>query len=78
MLADAATWRRIESSRDLPHYLGALRATPLQEWVATIDLGHGVHAMERALRALWREYVANVAAWHPREWQPYLSQARHA
>ena len=72
LLADEVTWRRIESSRDLPHYVGALRATTLQDWVATIDLGHDVHAIERVLRAQWRTYVADVAAWHPREWQPWL------
>src|SRR6186713_699945 len=71
-LPDEATWRRIESSRDLAHYLNATRASTLADWVATIDLSQDAHAIERALRAQWSHHVREVALWHPRGGQAWI------
>jgi len=65
-------WLRLEVSRDLGHYLDAVRASALGGWVISLDLSSDAHAMERALRAEWRQYVEGVASWHPREWQLWL------
>jgi hypothetical protein len=72
LLPDEATWRRIESSRDLAHYLNAARASSLADWVATIDLSQDAHAIERALRGEWSRHVREVARWHPRAWQAWI------
>ena len=68
-----AEWRRVEASRDLPHFLDALRLSSLAAWTATLDPtitdGHGI---ERTLRSEWRRYVGQLSSWHPRPWQPWL------
>ena len=66
-------WRRLEASRDLAHYLEAVRSTGLADWVSSFDAERDCHAMERALRAQWRGYVEAVAAWHPQAWQVWLA-----
>jgi hypothetical protein len=65
-------WQRLEVSRDLGHYLDAVRASALAGWVMSLDLTSDAHAIERALRTEWRQYVEGVATWHPREWQLWL------
>lgn len=65
-------WRRLESSRDLPHYLEALRSSSLARWSNRLDPAWDGHGLERELRADWRDYVDAVASWHPRVWQPWL------
>ncbi len=70
---DEAGWRRLEASRELGLYLAAVRASALAEWVSTFDAEHDSHAVERALRQRWRQYVCAVAAWHPGIWQAWLS-----
>lgn len=65
-------WRRLEASRDLPHYLDALRSSSLAPWCSSFDTTTDGHALERGLRASWRGYVNAVAWWHPRAWQPWL------
>ncbi|MFZ1100066.1 MAG: hypothetical protein WAN26_11770 [Steroidobacteraceae bacterium] len=67
-----ADWQRLEAARDLGHYLDAVRASALAGWVISLDLTCDAHAIERALRTEWRQYVEGVASWHPREWQPWL------
>ncbi len=70
---DDGGWRRLETSRNLSHYIGEVRSTSLAGWVASIDAEQDCHAIERALRAQWRRYVDGVAVWHPRPWQAWLS-----
>lgn len=71
--ADESTWRRLEASGDFGQYLGVARASVLAPWVDGMDEGHDAHAMERALRGAWGEYVRAMASWHPQEWQPWLN-----
>jgi len=70
---DDADWRRLEASRDLDHYLAAVRSTAFGGWVSSFDAEQDCHAIERALRAHWRRYVDTVAAWHPQAWQAWLT-----
>lgn len=66
-------WRLLEASRDLRHYLDAVRTSALSGWVSSLDVTRDSHAIERSLRLEWRRYVESVAAWHPHEWQPWLT-----
>lgn len=66
---DAAAWRRIEITRELPAMLELARSTALSRWLAGIDAGSGVHAIEIALRRRWREAVAEVADWMAPAWR---------
>ena len=65
-----AAWRRIEHVRALPALLDAVRATPLGRWTRGIGAHSTPHEIDRALRARWREHVAEVAAWMPERWVP--------
>ncbi|WP_139803570.1 hypothetical protein, partial [Cronobacter sakazakii] len=83
-------WKRLDASRDIKHYLGALRAGPLADWVSSLGTSLDSHAIERTLREEWRQYVRLVAGWHPTpcqawirwlEWLPWLhllAQHEHA
>lgn len=66
-------WQRLEASRDLAHFLDALRSSSLAPWSATLDSSDDSHAIERTMRAQWRSYVELLASWHPRPWQPWLA-----
>jgi hypothetical protein len=70
---DDAAWRRLEASRDLDHYVAAVRSTALAGWVSSVAADHDCHSLERALREQWRRYVEEVAGWHPRAWQAWLA-----
>jgi hypothetical protein len=70
---DEAGWRRLETSRDLAHYIDAARSGGLAGWVASLDISRDTHAIERSLRTEWHRYVAGVASWHPQEWQAWLA-----
>jgi hypothetical protein len=67
-----ADWHLLEASRDLPHYLDAIRRSALAIWVASLDTRDS-HAIERSLRLEWHLYVNRVTTWHPREWQAWLA-----
>ena len=69
---DDGTWRRLEASRDMGHYLAAVRSTALSGWVSSVADEHDCHTIEGALRMQWRRYVEDVAAWHPQAWQAWL------
>ena len=70
---DASEWRRLEASHDLGQYLEAARSSFFKPWVSSLDRGRKTHDIERELRSAWRCYVRRVAAWHPRQWQPWLT-----
>lgn len=63
-----AQWRQLGACRDIAAYLAAARAMPFADWLAGIDDSAGPRQIERALRRLWRESVAEVARWLPAEW----------
>lgn len=70
---DDGAWRRLEGSRDMSHYVAAVRSTALAGWVSSVDPKHDCHTIERALRVQWWRYVDGVAVWHPRAWQGWLA-----
>ena len=66
---DAATWRRIETVRDLGAMLDAARASALRPWTAGLAGDSDPHSLERVLRGQWRALAAEVAAWMPEPWR---------
>jgi len=70
---DEGAWRRLDASRNMSHYVAAVRSTALARWVGSIDPENDCHTIERALRVQWRHYVDGVAVWHPRAWQAWLA-----
>lgn len=70
---DEGAWRRLDASRNMSHYVAAVRSTALAWWVSSIDPENDCHTIERALRVQWRRYVDSVAVWHPRAWQAWLA-----
>ncbi|TRZ94042.1 MAG: hypothetical protein D4R84_09525 [Rhodocyclaceae bacterium] len=65
-----AEWQQLGVHRDFVTYLAAARAMPFADWLAGIEDSAGPHEIERALRRLWRDDVAEVARWMPAEWSP--------
>lgn len=79
-------WKRLAASRDIQHYLGAVREGTLAGWVSPLGTSLDSHAIERVLRDEWRRYVALVAGWHPApcrrwigwlQWLPWLHLLAH-
>lgn len=64
-----ADWRRLASVGDLLQLLQAARASALRGWVLPFTEDTDVHEMELRLCRQFREYVAEVAAWQPRDWR---------
>ncbi len=70
---DAATWRRIETVRELAAMLDAARMSALRPWTAGLSADADPHAIESVLRGHWRSLAAEVVAWMPERWQPALA-----
>ncbi|MBI4756546.1 MAG: hypothetical protein HY778_14260 [Betaproteobacteria bacterium] len=69
---DEAAWRRLEAVRDARGAFEAAQAPAFRPWVAGLDPGAGVHALESSLRQRWRALISEVARWMPAEWQPAI------
>ena len=67
-----ATWRYLNSSKSLGHYLDSARQTGLKRWVTHFSGTTNVHAIEEAIRRDWRAYVATISTWFPRQWRPAM------
>jgi len=72
-----ADWRMLEAARSLDHFLERARGTPLRRFTERLNAGVTSHAIERLLRMSWRTYVAEVAGWLDRDWQPAVLWAAH-
>lgn len=72
----ADDWRVAEASADLSHYLEALRRSALRRWLADINHEMEPEAIERQLRAAWRDAVDQVASWSPEEWRAAVEWLR--
>jgi hypothetical protein len=72
-----ADWRALEAARSLDHFIERARATSLRRFIERLNAGMSSHAIERALRAAWRDYVAEVAGWGPPEWRPAVLWTAH-
>lgn len=62
--ADERTWTRLSAYEDYRGYLQALQGTPLSGFATHLAVDADAHAVEAELRAVWRAYVAEIAAWH--------------
>ena len=67
---DAAGWQGLEAAQSGDYYLDRARATALRGFAGRIDAGMEPHALERILRAEWRDLVAEIAGWVPTAWRP--------
>jgi hypothetical protein len=72
----ADDWRVAEASTDLSHYLDAIRRTALKRWITDINHEMEPEAIERALRAAWRDSVDHIAGAAPEEWRPAVEWLR--
>jgi hypothetical protein len=70
---DVVQWHRIEAPRTLAGVLDAVRTTPLDGWVSGLTPSSDAHAIDRRMRAGWREVVHEVARWMPERWQPAVA-----
>jgi hypothetical protein len=73
---DEGDWRVLEAARSLDHYLDRSRATSLRH-ADRLNAQMSSHAIERTVRAEWRRYVAQVAAWAAPAWQPAVMWVTH-
>jgi len=67
---DEADWRALEATRSLDQFIERSRGTSLRRFTGRMTVGMSGHAIERALRAAWRDYVAELAGWSAPAWQP--------
>ena len=65
-------WRMLEAARSPDHFIDRARTTTLRRFSERLNPGMSTHAMERALRDSWRDYVAEVASWCPADWRPAI------
>lgn len=65
-------WRTLEATKSLDQFIERSRATGLRRFTSHVNAGMSSHAIERVLRAAWRDYVAEVAGWVEADWQPPL------
>ena len=64
-----STWRLLDASYSLEHYLQATRHTSLRPWVVRLPGKPDVHSIERTLRENWIRYIHSIAQWQPPPWQ---------
>ena len=74
---DEGGWRALEAARTLNQFLERSRATPLRRFADHLNAQMSSHAMERMLRAAWRDYVAEIADWVTPAWQPAVQWTAH-
>jgi hypothetical protein len=72
-----ADWRVLEATRSLDQFIERARGTSLRRFGERVNAGMSSHAIERSLRAAWRDYVAEVSSWAPAEWQPAILWTAH-
>lgn len=65
-----ATWRRLESIRDLAHLLQVAQRSELRPWVVQLTAHTSPHDLECELREQLRRHILEVADWHPQNWRP--------
>jgi hypothetical protein len=63
-------WLALEAAKSLDRYLERARSTSMRRFTEHLSAQLDSHAIERALRADWRLYVREVAAWTPPVWEP--------
>lgn len=64
-----STWRRLNASKTLGHYLENVRQTSLAPWVTHFTANSDIHMIEQSLRQDWKTYVTRLASWAPQKWR---------
>jgi hypothetical protein len=70
-------WRILEAARALDQFIERARATALRRFADLLNARMSSHAIERTLRAAWRDYVAEVAQWGASDWRPAILWTAH-
>jgi len=66
-------WQRLAGARTLGSFLEEAREGALRSWVKGFSALSDAHDLDRGLRAIWREGVAEVARWMPEPWRPAIA-----
>lgn len=64
-----ADWRMLEAAQSIEQFIERARASALRRFTERLNARQSSHAVERAVRAAWREYVDEVADWVPPDWR---------
>jgi len=72
-----ADWRALEAAQSIDQFIERSRASSLRRFTEGVNARMSSHAIERLLRAAWRAYVAEVAAWVPPSWRSALLWTSH-
>ncbi len=70
-------WRVLEAAKSLDHFLDRIQMTSLRRFTERLHPQMSGHAIERTLRAEWRRYVAEIAAWVPSAWKAPVLWTEH-
>jgi hypothetical protein len=62
-------WQRLVAARTLAAFLEEARLGTLREWIKGFSGQSDAHDLEAGVRVLFRETVAEVAAWVPASWR---------
>jgi len=66
---DESLWQAMVGATQVESALKIARSSSLARWIAGLDAASDGHTIELALRARWRECVAELASWLPPRWQ---------
>lgn len=66
-------WQRLAGARTLGSFLEEAREGALRGWIKGFSALSDAHDLDRGLRMLWREGVAEVARWMPESWRPAIA-----
>ena len=70
-------WHRLEAAHSFEHFLDRAQGTALARFTAPLNATMTSHVVERLLRLAWRSYVAEIASWLDRDWQPAVLWTAH-
>lgn len=70
-------WGMLEAAKTLDHFLVRSHSTPLRRFTVHMNAQMTSHRIESILRAKWRDYVAEVAAWPSAAWRPAVLWGAH-
>lgn len=69
-------WQRLAAARTLASFLEEARAGGLRAWIKPLSGQSDAHDVEIGLRAIYREQVAQLAAWLPAPWRAAMLWTR--
>lgn len=69
-------WQRLAGARTLGAFVEEAREGALRGWVKGFSALSDAHDLDRGLRAIWFDYVQQVAQWVPSPWRSAFSWLR--